>query len=184
MTFRLIVGAVLATGIAVAVSGAVLAQNAASSLPPARDELVAEIRALRADLAQAMSANIRAQLLVGRLQLQEQRMTALGAQLAGVQQALDAAERERVDQADRLADLQNALSTGQIPAVEEQAIRQETARIKTDLSRVDVQLQALRTDAADLSGRLTAEQGRWIEFNNRLDDIERWLPAPAGGTVR
>jgi hypothetical protein len=184
MTFRLIVGAVLATGIAVAVSGAVLAQSAASSLPPARDELLAEIRALRADLAQAMSANIRAQLLVGRLQLQEQRMTALGAQLAGVQQALDAAERERVDQADRLADLQNALSAGQLPADEEQAIRQETARMKTDLSRVDAQLQGLRTDAADLSGQLTAEQGRWIEFNNRLDDIERWLPAPAGATVR
>ncbi len=78
-----------------------------------------------------MSANIRAHLLVGRLQLQDQRMTALGAQLAGGQQALDAAERERVDQADRLADLQNALSAGQIPADEEQAIRQETARMKT-----------------------------------------------------
>jgi len=42
------------------------------------DELLTEVRALREDVNQAASASIRAQLIVARLQLQEQRINVLG----------------------------------------------------------------------------------------------------------
>src|SRR5262245_26659226 len=45
------------------------------------DDLLSEIRGLRADLGQQSSATLRTQLLVARLTLQEQRINALGGQL-------------------------------------------------------------------------------------------------------
>ena len=40
--------------------------------------LVAEVRALRADLAESAQRSVRSQLLLGRLQMQEQRLTWIG----------------------------------------------------------------------------------------------------------
>src|SRR4051794_31513943 len=51
---------------------------------PSYDALVAEVHGLRGDIAQVTSASIRTQLLVGRLQLQEQRIAALSKQFDDV----------------------------------------------------------------------------------------------------
>ena len=58
--------------------------------------LVSEIRGLRADLAAANQRNLRAQLLLGRLQMQEQRIAYL--------------DKQRADAAQRSADVQRAVA--------------------------------------------------------------------------
>ena len=58
---------------------------APQAAPGSTDALLAEIKGLRADFNQRLDASIRAQLLVARLQLQEQRITTLSRQLADVQ---------------------------------------------------------------------------------------------------
>jgi hypothetical protein len=36
--------------------------------------------------------------------------------------------------------------------------------------------QQIRSQHAELQSLLSAEQGRWIDFNDRLDSLERSLP--------
>jgi hypothetical protein len=65
------------TGAKLAIAGAgifALAAGTAGQTVSSNDPLLAEVRALRADLNQATGASIRTQLLVARLTLQEQRI--------------------------------------------------------------------------------------------------------------
>ena len=62
---------------------------------PGFADLLAEVRGLRADLNQAAGASMRAQLLVARLSLQEQRITTLGKELTELQAQLQTAVNRR-----------------------------------------------------------------------------------------
>src|SRR5687768_6244886 len=66
-------------------AGVLLAQTAPQA---PQDPVVAEIRALRADLNQRLEATMRMQLLVARLQLQEQRTSTVVGQLRDVEARL------------------------------------------------------------------------------------------------
>ena len=63
------------------------------------DELVVEVQALRAEMNQAASASIRAQLLVGRLQMEDQRIAGVVRELDAVQAELAATAQVRADAA-------------------------------------------------------------------------------------
>jgi hypothetical protein len=78
------VAAVVLIGIAAVVAGQ-SARVAPSTTTSSLDDLLAEVRELRAEIHQAAGASIRTQLLVARLQLQEQRLNAVAQQLADVQ---------------------------------------------------------------------------------------------------
>ena len=165
-------------GMSLAVSG----QTPRSPATPGDDPLLAEIRGLRADLAGAMSAAVRAQVLVGRLQLQEQRISAIVAQLVEVRRQLMDEQNQQATLADRLQQTQEALDTGAVSAESVKDMEAEVRALKHEVSRVNPKLQQLRDQEADLSAQVVAEQGRWMDFNTRLDDIERALPTP--GAVR
>jgi len=62
--------------------------------PASLDDVVAELRGIRADLAETSSASVRSQLLLARLQLQEQRIYGLMRQLADVQNQLAGARQQ------------------------------------------------------------------------------------------
>ena len=79
-----IVGSIAVLLLAAAVSG----QGRQPATPA--DELLAEVRALRAEVNNAARAGMRAQLLGMRLQLQEQRIGVVSRQLAEVQERLRA----------------------------------------------------------------------------------------------
>src|SRR6185436_7675898 len=82
--------------------GALLGQ--APSPPPraaSMDDVVAEVRALRAEMKQSAEASLRAQLLVARLQVEEQRISGLARQLSETEQeirALDGARNPWLEQ--------------------------------------------------------------------------------------
>jgi chromosome segregation ATPase len=137
--------------------------------------LVEEVRALRVELSAVAGASVRSQLLVTRIQLQEQRLMHL--------------DRQRVEVASKLRETEAArmMFGGQIKSLESPGSK-TTAEQRRDaeeaLGPMKTQLQAMRAAEATLRAEhdnvlnaLSTEQSRWNDFNNRLDELERSLPA-------
>jgi hypothetical protein len=144
--------------------------------------LVVEIRGLRADLVQALGANIRAELLVGRLQLQEQRINVLSGQLADTRRALVDVEAGQVRPATEVKRLEEARRDGSLPAGAERDVEIMIPQLKAQLAQAQREEQRLRAQETDLAAQVDAESSRWSFFNERLDEIERTLAAT--GPVR
>jgi len=116
---------VLATIVALVGIGSVLfAQGTCPLDGSAQDALVAEVRALRAEINQVAGAGIRMQLLVARLQLQEQRVFTVARQLTDAQNALAASRARLAGEQVRVRQLEEAASraSGQSRMTFEQAI--------------------------------------------------------------
>jgi hypothetical protein len=140
--------------------------------------LVAEVRALRADLAAAGRAQLRAQLLLGRVQMQEQRIAYLDKQRNDTAAALMA-----------LGQMTSMLRLGMPPAGQDACegapaganatARREceamVAQRKQQLAEQDAREQQLRTQESDLVNALQTEQARWSQFNAQLDELEQSL---------
>jgi chromosome segregation ATPase len=134
--------------------------------------LLTEVRGLRAAMEQMASANAHAQLLVGRLQLQETRMSGMIRRLdtvrdsiasarASYEQLAGALKRFESDKAKSAAgdeDLEGML----------RGVRNQAAAAKANLDRLAAEENQLTTD-------LSAEQSRWVEINQRLDELEKSL---------
>ena len=139
------------------------------------EALLAEVRALRAEVTQITSAGIRTQLLVARLQLQEHRVLSAAQQLADAQRELAAVQGRINGERARVRQLEDAVSraTGEGRAVYQQAIAEAGTQIEQQQSQ-EVQLQAREKD---LLRAVSDEQFRWTELIDRLDALERRLPA-------
>jgi chromosome segregation ATPase len=129
--------------------------------PAALDDLLNEVRGLRAELNQAAGASLRAQLLTARLSLQEGRIGALSQQLASVRQQISETQMA-------LAPFEAQMKTFQGDEPPEP--------LRTMLEQMQKRQQALRGQKNELTAVIVSEQGRWSEFNSRLDELERALP--------
>jgi hypothetical protein len=172
-------GLAIATLIMVGVATALSAQSSQVQ-PAARSEMVdllTEVRELRAELSRAATTSIRMQVLVARVTLQEQRITSLGRQISDVQSQLATAMKERLEVESQIKLLLPELSAPAGPIPEE--VRKQTAGVenvlKTTLAQRLAREQQLRAQEAELTGFISNEQGRWTEFNIRLDELERSL---------
>ena len=141
------------------------------------DPLLAEVRGLRADLHQAAGASIRAQLLVARLQLQEQRITVLSGQLVDVRRQLAGKQSEVVPLAEGVRRLEEALLNPSRDPAQQRDLEANLAGRKTALAQLQREVAQLRAQEAELLNHITNEQNRWSDFNTRLDQLERELPA-------
>ena len=138
--------------------------------------LVTELRAVRADLADASQRTLRFQLLLARLQLQEQRIGHL--------------DRQRADVAKSLMDTQTLtamfnkqfeqMSEGCEDAVPEErkACDSQLETIKVTATTHQAREQQLRLQEQELTQAIATEQNRWADFSSRLDDLERALARP------
>ena len=111
--------------------------------PASLDDVVVELRGIRADLAETSSASVKAQLLMARLQLQQQRIFGLARQIG---------------------ELQN------------QAVMLRQRAQGADFAQIQQQMQEIANQQAELNHQLSMEQGRWSEYSDRLDTLERSLP--------
>ena len=165
---------------------------------PARTDvnaaLLAEVRGLRADLAQTNQASVRAQLLVARVQLQEQRIMYFDRRRADLaSRTAEAAEKTRqmsaelVEAEDRVRQMRSGspdstfpFPVGAIPKEQLggllQMFEEQVKKLRVDVQAASELEQRLRTEEADVLSVLSAEQGRWNDFNARLDELERALP--------
>ena len=157
-----------------------LAQAPAAQRPAATDAavtaLVAEVRALRADLAEATQRSMRAQLLLGRLQMQEQRVAYLDRQRAEIAARVLEATRATAGMAAQIEQADNGCGT---PSTAEQRreCEQMAMQFKRQFGTQQAFEQQLRSQENDLANALAQEQARWSDVNGRLDDLERSLTA-------
>jgi hypothetical protein len=169
-------GAAIALGLAAGVSGQQAGQ------PPARtqmDELLAEVRAIRADLDRAAAASLRGQLLGMRLQLQEQRITAIARQLSDVQQRL---RENAYARSMMLASLKMFAGKKEPESPDQpEGFNALLGPLKQQLAALDRSDAELKAEEALLTGQLHDEQSRWSAFNGQVEELER---ATAGRVVR
>jgi len=167
--------AVIGAGI-VALSATVPGETQTAA-PSGMDALLAEVRGLRAELHHAAGASIRTQLLVARLSLQEQRINGVAKQLTDVQMQRAAIEGPAAMFDQRFQKLEELVRSPSTPTQERSNFEQELENMK--LARTDMRqrLQRLVNQESAFSTQLAAEQSRWVEFNDRLDQIEREIAA-------
>jgi len=155
-------------------AGAVTASGQAQR-QPTLDDLLNEIRALRAELRQTTRATAQMQLLTVRLQLQEQRLAVLSNQRNDIGARLAVETRIRGDAERQLQGFEQSKSSNEslgIPRAELDAAEKATKALYAQHRDAERQLQA---QESDLSSQIAAEQNRWQDFNSRLDELERSL---------
>jgi hypothetical protein len=165
----------LAALMLVVVTGVLYAQAPVSRTAPNAplDDLLAEVRALRAEVTRSANASIRTQLLTARLQLQEQRIYTAARQLTEVQAQLSALAQEILAGRQMVERFESA----GVPPDEKNALGQEIARQTALIQQKEAREQQLRGQETELFNMVNTEQARWAEFNARLDEIERTLSA-------
>lgn len=150
-------------------AGTALAQNAPARQAPPADPiaaLTAELRALRAEIAGTARANIRLQLLVARLQLQEQRIIYL--------------DRQRSDLSTRLAGVQQQRMAfeGAVKMFGDTGAGNDIAEgVKAQLGLQQAHEQELRAEENQVLNSIAGEQAQWNALSTRLDELERSLSA-------
>lgn len=161
--------------VGLALAGAVsLASGQPQQGGSSSDELLAELRGLRAELRQAADASMRGQLLVARLQLQEQRILTAGRQLGEVEDKLATVKLLRGTFAQQLKQFDESRD----PISPQQRAEMEPIKmLRAQLDQQDKAAQELQAREAALQRTLADEQARWTDFNERLDELERALPA-------
>jgi len=165
---------VLAGVFAVAFVAVLMAQNAAApSQRTQMDELLAEVRAIRADLDRAAAASTRGQLLGMRLQLQEQRITSLSRQLSEVQDRLrgNAQTRAAIGPFIKMMMEQSDKDPAANKSDEAKTFNPFRGQMEA-LEKNDVDLRA---EEANLLNQLQSEQSRWLGFNAQIEELERAL---------
>ena len=165
----------------------VRAQTQGAADPGPRDimpALLQEVRGLRVAMEQMTSAGARVQLALGRLQLQESRLTAANARLIEVRSQLASAQRQAAETQEQAAELEAMLAgQRQMPASPpgfsaEQArglVSQQLSGMQHEAAGANANLQRLLAQEAALANDVSAEQARWSDLNQRLEDLERSL---------
>jgi hypothetical protein len=149
---------------------------AQTSTPPAPDilrELLAEVRGLRLAMERAATVGARIQLLVARVQMQEQRIAELSRRAIAV--------REEIGQIDT-AIAQHGVMLKQFEGASSRAKPDEQREIEGMLEMQKQQIaisekrrQELLSEETQLAQQIAADQGRWSDVNSQLDELERSL---------
>jgi hypothetical protein len=160
--------------------GVVTAPFAQTGAPPSpqrgsMEELLAEVRGLRAEIRQASDTSIRAQLLVARLQVQEQRIASLNRRLVDVERQRSENERSRSAITAQMGIFAKA-QEGQSPT-EREEFEQVLGPIKAQMALMDKTETDLQTQHTYLTGLIADEQSRWTTFNAMLDELAKPVEA-------
>jgi hypothetical protein len=164
----LALAAAIAVGVGPAVSGQV---NQSAPVRSQMDELLAEVRALRADLERAAQASMRGQLLGMRLQLQEQRIAAISRQLSDVRDRIHTIAQTRT----ALLGPMKMLLGNKDPMSADNPKEFEfmLGSLKQQLAGLDKSEAELKAEEMSLTNQLQDEQARWSAFNAQIEELER-----------
>ena len=134
--------------------------------------LLAEVKGLRAAMEQMASGSTQAQLLIGRLQLQEGRVTSMIRRLDTVRDNLAAARTQH----DQLAGAVKMLEQGdEGDGKPEQELNGILSGLKSQVGAAKANVDRLSAEEAQLAGDIASEQQRWVAINQRLDELERTI---------
>jgi hypothetical protein len=133
--------------------------------------LLVEVKGLRAAMEQMSSAGPRVQLLVSRLQLQEGRVSGMVRRLDTVRDNAASAQREY----DQVRGTLNMMAGEKSPIGSNDDKEAMLGRFRSQAAAANSNVERLRAEEAQLTSDLGAEQARWTEINQRLDELERAL---------
>jgi hypothetical protein len=161
------------------VSGAALGRTSVQAQPAITSQdvlpaLLAEVKGLRAAMEQMAGAGPRVQLSVGRLQLQEGRIAGMIRRLDTVRDTLASARREL----EGFKGAQKMMEGGDAdrkPGEEKQDWGPIFAGMKKQAAAAQANVDRLAAEEIQLTQDLAAEQARWVDINQRLDELERAL---------
>jgi chromosome segregation ATPase len=137
--------------------------------------LLNEVRLLRQAIEALAGSGARVQIVFGRLQLQEQRITAAVRRLDDVRTALAAFTKSGAEASERVAELEETLAAGRASKEQERDLQ----RMKRELARLEAERVRLAADESEAAALVAHEQGRWSDVNRQLEDLERaLLPRP------
>jgi chromosome segregation ATPase len=169
-TFRAAALAIVIAGGVFAARG--FAQGQQASGTDVLPALLQEVKGLRAAMEQMATSNAHAQLLVGRLQLQESRMNSMIRRLDTVRDEHAKAQAGYEQISSSLKMLEGNRSPNDPPQEDrDQMLTMFKKQIETAKASVD----RWAIEETQLTSDLTAEQARWIDINQRLDELERSL---------
>jgi chromosome segregation ATPase len=151
------------------------AGQSAAATPDTMSALLQEVHDLRVAMEQMASAGPRVQLAIGRLQLQEQRVNTLVRRADELHESVANQQQQLAEVDDRIATLQRALEGNAIPNEERTSIEYELPKTRTQKVRLTQELQRLQAEEADAAAQVANEQARWVEINQRLEELERSL---------
>jgi chromosome segregation ATPase len=162
--------------VAVVLLGVGAVMLGAQGAPPAdasMRELVAEVRALRQAVERGTTLTARTQALLGRVQLQENRLGDLGGRLDEARQRVRAAATREITLSTGLAAV--AARVEHVPAGSEERreYERELRAQREQVQAAQAQVAQLRAEEQELQSALSAEQSRWSDFNGRLEAIEQ-----------
>jgi DNA repair exonuclease SbcCD ATPase subunit len=142
----------------------------------ALDAVVREIRELRRVLEKQGSAAARAQLLIARLSLQDQRVARARQRVERLESDLASAQREQ-DQMQTAA-REIARSLEQVTDDEQRRpLERESRMIRTHLVGHQAEVSMAETRLSQAKEALDSEAGRYEELEARLGDLDRLLQA-------
>jgi hypothetical protein len=147
-------------------------QRPAPSRAATLDDLLEELRAIRSELNDSSATTLRAQLLLARLQLQEQRVTTIWRQLSEVEDKLQAAEKGG-EAPEHILKLMGVTPGTDPPA----HLAPFMEMFKTQMAAAEKTNTELRQRQAELTQLLTTEQSRWSTLNADIEALERALTA-------
>ena len=156
-----------------AVAGGVTAQQRPA---PARaatlDDLLEELRAFRSELRDSSATSLRSQLLLARLQLQEQRVNTIWRQLSEVEEKLQSTQK------DGAAPEQVLKLMGVEPGKDPPAHMGPVVEMfKSQMAAAEKANADLNQRQAELTQLMTNEQSRWTALNAEIEALEKALRA-------
>jgi len=138
--------------------------------------LLVEVKGLRAAMEQMASAGPRVQLAFGRLQLHEQRINGLVRRLDVVREKIRPTMQEEEQLRSRLTRFEAVMKSAAAEFQEERkSIEAELPGMRKAAARAAYDLQQLQNEESTLVNDIALEQGRWVEVNQRLEELERTL---------
>ncbi len=142
--------------------------------PDVLPALLAEVRGLRVAMEQMVAAGPRVQVAMGRLTLQEQRVTAATRRVDDLHGQRIDAEREVAEMRQRASDME-AAGERSTDVGEKQALDTQVRMLRDAMARRAADVQRLTTEETDAAAALGNEQARWNELNQRIEELERSL---------
>jgi len=181
---RLVMAAAL-VGVAGCLAAVRAQTQPASGSQDVMPALLTEVRGLRAAMEQMATAGARVQLVLGRLQLQEQRLNSAIKRLDETRTRLTDTQRGLAEMTDQLAAVEGSGKDG-APAVAphgQPMSPEDLARMREDMKaqftrqigHMNAEIQRLQMEETALANDVATEQARWMEFNQKLEELERGL---------
>lgn len=141
--------------------------------PDVLKELLVEVRGLRLAMERAATVGARIQLLVARVQMQEQRIAELSRRATTVREQLAQIDVTIAQFSAMMKNFEGAGARGNPD--EQREIENMVAMQKQQIAMQEKRRQELTNEEALLQQQIAADQSRWSDVNSRLDELERSL---------